>query len=85
MDLFVVPLSYCFTQLSFATRQIRTIVAIVFTCPLQATYRLKARMNVSVSRDVATSMCTARTARQVNMTTYLLTRDLFSFTMKGPK
>ena len=53
--------------------------------PLLATKRRNASMNESVSREWATSMCTARTVRQVNKQPYRFTWDLACFTRNGPE
>lgn len=55
------------------------------TWPCRAIKRQRAFMHKSVSNEEASSICTARTARQVNMTPYFFMRLLPHLTSNGPK
>ena len=58
---------------------------ISLTGPLLQMNRLNAWIKESVSKESATSMCTALLAKQVNNAPYLLTTDLPRCTCQGPK
>ena len=58
---------------------------ISLTDPRLQMKRLGAFINESVSKESATSMCTALLAKQVNKAPYLFTTDLPRWTCQGPK
>lgn len=58
---------------------------ISITCPLPAMNQRMALLQESVSKEEATSVCTALIAKQVKMTPYLFTMLLPRFTWNGPK